>query len=339
MTTADISDAVPVKIEFLKSSLRWAFPHWTLWVMVLIIAAVDAVWLGVSQRITTQEGSFAADIFIATLAFFLIALRALKPWSFNWFFHRIWALVLSILMTMILMGDLQMLSHLLMSTSLPMADDLLMAWDRNLGLDWLAYAKMLTVSPTITEILFFVYLRLSLNGLAAIAIISILLNHRMRTIEVFFLMIVTCLTCITISAWFPARATMDLLADDELRTRMSLLGRDIGVIHIKDMMSLRGSAPLYLDPQKFQGLVSFPSFHVCMAFIVAWCSRGLWYVNILGGLIGLIIVLGTPVFGGHYFVDLIAGAIVSIISIWLWRSFLEKKLGAIYGSSLKLPQA
>lgn len=64
------------------------------------------------------------------------------------------------------------------------------------------------------------------------------------------------------------------------------------------------------------GLVSFPSFHTAGAVIGAWALRRtvlFWPVMILESLL----LLGVPAWGGHYFVDILAGLIVAVIAIVL----------------------
>jgi membrane-associated phospholipid phosphatase len=288
MSSATLLDVKPSRLEALKNLRHWAFPHWILWATVLAISSINALWASLSNRFTMQDQLFTADLVIAFVAMSFMAFRMLKSEVFNWFLHRLWAFLLSLFMAVILMSDLQIFSHLIMSTNLPMADDALMHWDHSLGFDWLAYAKM-----------------------------------RVRSLEVFYLVIATALICIIIAAGFPARATMDLLGDEELRARLSLLGDNVGAIHVQQMMELRGTAPIYLSPDNLQGLVSFPSFHTCMALIIAWCSRGRWYTLLIGSLIAITIIAGTPVFGGHYLVDVIGGVAVTAAAIWFWMSKIQ----------------
>jgi membrane-associated phospholipid phosphatase len=327
---------IPPKIQTLKD---WAFPHWILWIAVIAVFAVTSTWLGLSQRLSIEPQWITGNIILCSVGLLLISFRAMRPQIFDWFLHRLWCTLLCVLISAVLMRNLQVLSHLIMSTNLPMADDLLMAWDRGLGFDWLAYSKFITSTPTVTSALFFAYNQLTFGGLAIVAALIIALNMRRRSIEIIYLVVVTALICITIAAYFPARATMALLGDADLLARLQI---GTGVLHVDQLMALRGDGPIFMTPDNMQGLVSFPSFHTCMALIIAWCSRGRWYTSIVGISVGIAIIAGTPIFGGHYLVDLLGGAAITGLAILLWKSFIENRIKPYIahtnGNSFPLPK-
>ena len=62
-----------------------------------------------------------------------------------------------------------------------------------------------------------------------------------------------------------------------------------------DASSLIGSAQL-------SSLVTFPSVHTALAY-------------------GILMIAATPIWGGHYLVDLIAGAAMAIGAVWLVERF------------------
>ncbi len=302
---------------------QWAFPHWLLWSAVLALFAVNSLWLGLSARISIEPNWMTGNAILTVAAFAIISFRMLKPDKFDWFLHRLWSILLYVLLSALLMRNLQVLNHLTMSTNMPMADDRLMAWDVALGFDWLAYSKWLTASPLVTEILFFAYNQITFSGLAALAVTLIILNDRRRALEIIYLVVVTAIVCIVMATAFPAKATMALLGDQELLTRLQI---GTGVLHVDQLLALRGNGPVLLRPDDMQGLVSFPSFHTCMALIIAWCSRGWWYSTVIGIAIGAAIIAGTPIFGGHYLVDVLGGMAVTAGAIYVWRTKIERHI-------------
>jgi membrane-associated phospholipid phosphatase len=82
-----------------------------------------------------------------------------------------------------------------------------------------------------------------------------------------------------------------------------------GVYHLEVLHALRSTTHLAINPFGLHGLVTFPSFHTAMALMTAaaWRDHRLlkWPMFIWNG---LVIVSTVPV-GGHYLVDLIAGAL------------------------------
>jgi membrane-associated phospholipid phosphatase len=64
-----------------------------------------------------------------------------------------------------------------------------------------------------------------------------------------------------------------------------------------------------------EGIITFPSYHAALAiiFLVAF-----WSVPLLrwpSVVLNLALVAGTPIDGGHYFVDLGAGMAIAMVSI------------------------
>jgi membrane-associated phospholipid phosphatase len=81
-----------------------------------------------------------------------------------------------------------------------------------------------------------------------------------------------------------------------------------GVYHLEALHALRSTTHLAINPFGLHGLVTFPSFHTGMALMTAAAWRDdrflKWPMFLWNG---LVIVSTVPV-GGHYVVDLIAGA-------------------------------
>jgi membrane-associated phospholipid phosphatase len=78
------------------------------------------------------------------------------------------------------------------------------------------------------------------------------------------------------------------------------------------LMALRTPGPYIFQ---LNGVVCFPSFHVIWAILCAravWCF---WPLRIPVSVLSALIVLSTMTTGWHYFVDVLAGAIVASLSI------------------------
>jgi len=86
-------------------------------------------------------------------------------------------------------------------------------------------------------------------------------------------------------------------------------GRDF----VPHVLALHSGAMTALDLGGLKGIVAIPSFHTIMALMVAWVLRGTWAFP-AGLAYCLLTIAATPVFGGHFLVDLIAGAVVFALS-------------------------
>lgn len=86
------------------------------------------------------------------------------------------------------------------------------------------------------------------------------------------------------------------------------------------LLQLRLPGPCVPSPQE-AGLICFPSFHVIWAILCAaalWCFRPLRIPVVL---ISAMIVLSTLTTGWHYFTDVVAGAIIAVLSLAIARVF------------------
>jgi membrane-associated phospholipid phosphatase len=73
------------------------------------------------------------------------------------------------------------------------------------------------------------------------------------------------------------------------------------------------------------GVVSFPSFHTAMALAYCWAFRK---TGIVGGAIialNIVMLCAVPFFGGHYLVDMIAGAAAMLIALAVLKTAQQLK--------------
>ncbi|MFN4141330.1 phosphatase PAP2 family protein [Aestuariivirga sp.] len=209
-----------------------------------------------------------------------------------------------------------MLNHLVMSVPFPPADALLHGWDQAIGFDWNSYARWVASVEGLPLLLSFAYNEWMMIGLGAITFGACALNRPERVNELAFLMIVTGLASILVGAAFPAAAAWVMIATDEVKSTLGLYPQ---MEWYRQLGELRSGAPVFLDAARLEGLSTFPSFHTCLGLIILWCSRGHWLTLAAGALTSLAILAATPVFGGHYLVDMLAGGVVTALAVALWH--------------------
>jgi membrane-associated phospholipid phosphatase len=93
---------------------------------------------------------------------------------------------------------------------------------------------------------------------------------------------------------------------------------DAGMWHYETLTTLRTQAPS-LDFTKIEGLVTFPSYHTVLAIIMAYAFRGFRFIALPAVILNSIMIVSTLPEGGHYLVDIIAGAIVALAGIGVVR--------------------
>jgi len=89
------------------------------------------------------------------------------------------------------------------------------------------------------------------------------------------------------------------------------------------MKHIKSGKDLNFALNQMTGVVSFPSFHTAMALSYIWGFRRTGALGWAIAALNLTMLLAIPYFGGHYLVDMIAGAGVMVVSLVLTRLWLS----------------
>jgi membrane-associated phospholipid phosphatase len=81
--------------------------------------------------------------------------------------------------------------------------------------------------------------------------------------------------------------------------------------YVAQEAALRNGSMRLIDLGHIEGLVCFPSFHTTLALVCAYAAWPLRFAAWPFLLLNILIILSAPVIGGHYFVDIIAGAVLA----------------------------
>ncbi|MDR7153728.1 membrane-associated phospholipid phosphatase [Sphingobium xenophagum] len=90
-----------------------------------------------------------------------------------------------------------------------------------------------------------------------------------------------------------------------------------GNYHLSAVAYFRDGQNAALDLAQFSGIVTMPSFHMVMALLVPHALRGTGWAGWSATLWSVLITISTIGIGGHYIVDLIAGAGLWACVAWL----------------------
>jgi len=292
---------------------RWAYA------LLLVIAAINLVWLT-----TTRVDLILDDMFGVLLPSLMIgSLLVLTGRMIHLRTHAPRALVLTdalfqgLLFLSLAWLNMRVLNHLSMSTALPYADHLILAWDRALGFDWLAYFEWVHDRPDVIRLLDMSYT--SLTPLSALALIGlVVMGQTLRArffVESFF---VTALVCISVGWLLPAEAAVEFTIAD--MAQYPNFAAAPGTYHLVHMDALRApEGRILLDPLNLPGLVTIPSFHTAAGVVLA---VAFWRTPMALPVLAYTVVMiaSTPIFGSHYFVDLIAGTAVALAVMAIIRN-------------------
>lgn len=204
------------------------------------------------------------------------------------------------------------LTYVAASLNMPLQDARLLAADRALGLDWQAYLTFITAHPLLASWVDFGYTMIKWP--LFIIPVALAAGFRFLRLQQYTLAFLIALAVTTaVSAVVPAVGTYH---------ELGLSVRDFPPFnpgafesHLVDFPRIRDGSLRTLDLNTMTGVVTFPSFHAASAILYLWA---LWPVRLLRPVAivaNVAMIAATPVVGGHYFVDVIAGIAVAIVAI------------------------
>jgi hypothetical protein len=89
------------------------------------------------------------------------------------------------------------------------------------------------------------------------------------------------------------------------------------------MSELRNGSVRTIDLQHAVGMVSFPSYHMVAALLIAWAAWGSRWLRWPVAATCVAMAIAIPVNGDHYLIDVIAGAILGIAVIPIARRLVD----------------
>ena len=196
------------------------------------------------------------------------------------------------------------LAYTIAAHAAPLWDAQLAATDRALGFRWPAILAMLDRSPALIVVLGLAYHSLSVQ--MVVAILALAHANRVETLRVTVAAaVLSGFATILVSASMPAAGNLfDPGRYAHLWPSIAWLERDL-------IAGLRDGSGRVLDLSQLMGIVSFPSYHATLAALFIWCARDL--PRFRAGLTGwaVLTIVATPVFGGHYAIEVIAGLLLA----------------------------
>ncbi len=183
-------------------------------------------------------------------------------------------------------------------------DARLAAADRAIGFDWPVVLALLDTCPPVIRLLGLAYHSLTLQMIVVIVALSGM--GKFDTLRIMVCAaILSGFVTILISGLTPA---MGNLFDPSHYAHLwpSIAWLEQGLIS-----GLRDGSRRVLDLSMLMGIVSFPSFHATLAAIFIWAFGATPRVALPGRTWAILTIVATPVFGGHYGVDVIMGLVLA----------------------------
>ena len=300
-----------------------------LFALVATIAATDAVW--------ASAGHFDID----APAYGLLALLTVALAAGGVFYDRVRRdekLAAMLFGTSFLIGmsaSFSVLNYLLLTIAGHRIDAPLAAIDRALGVDWPALMSFVAHYPLTNMVLQLVYI----SVLPQLALLTVALGFKGRPEQIYALCLsVAAGAAIAIATWtvapsFGAFSVYDLPPSVANHMALALDGH-----YAHQLIALLAHGPGRISPSEAQGLIGFPSYHAVLAMLVVWHARKLPVIRWIALVLNAVVLVATPIQGGHHVVDVLAGFAVAALAIWLADSALRWAARAHGAVALK-PQA
>ena len=200
------------------------------------------------------------------------------------------------------------LAYALAARAGPLWDDTFTAWDRRLGFDWPATFAAADRSPILLWVGGLAYHSLTLQMIVAIVVLSA--TERADTLRTAAAAaILGGFATIAVSGVVPALGNVfDPASYHILWPSVAWIERDM-------ILGLRDGSWRVIDLTQLMGIVSFPSYHATLPVILAWAQRDVRGWRFVAPTWAGVTIIATPVFGGHYGVDVIAGLAMAVVAL------------------------
>lgn len=282
------------------------------WSLCTAVAAAIFVWIGVTD--------FTLDIRSTALP--ILATAGLLTLSFAYRFWRpdekVAGALTGVAQLIAFTAVGAPLSYLIASSGNPLWDETFHKWDIALGLNWRAYLEWVNTRPTLGLLLSAAYQ--SLTTQIAVAIMALGFTGRMLKMRVLVLSVMLSgVVTILVSGAMPAMAYFVHLGLQA--TDYPNISPAAAHVHVAPLQGLRDGSLRLISLHNMEGIITFPSYHAALGIILAY---GFWAVPLLrwpGLILNIALVAATPIDGGHYFVDVMAGCSVAALSILAARTF------------------
>jgi hypothetical protein len=200
------------------------------------------------------------------------------------------------------------LSYIAATAGFPLWDATLNAWDRQLHFDWTQAMTFVATHPVLRIVLFLAYSSFAVQTITTVMALGI--AGQLERLSAFVSAFV-CTTLITIvgSAIFPAAGPYLFLG---LQPEVTHGFLPVSSTSWPAFLGLRDGTMHTVYGLHSEGIITFPSLHAALSVLFA---IALWRVPVVRWIaLGLnaAMLIGTPAYGSHYVVDVIAGVAISI---------------------------
>ncbi len=281
-----------------------------LWVPILLLVAVDWLW----NRYAALEFSGWSSISLALT--FLVA--AFVFYTVTGRDRRLADASLYTALWVVFTVSGVILTYLAASLAMPLWDGRLARMDAAIGFDWWSYHSFVLRHPVFHVALWLSYASL-LPQIIGSTMYFALTDRRARNQELLAVGLLSALITTALFAWVPALGPFPMQTE-----------------YYPVLVGLRSGVKEF-SMGHLQGIITMPSYHATLAFILIYAHRprNPLFLPILA--VNSLMMFSIPE-GHHYLVDIFAGVLIAIASIYLVARIFEKQIDAA-GNSAEMENA
>jgi membrane-associated phospholipid phosphatase len=223
-----------------------------------------------------------------------------------------------------------LLSYVLAGRAGPLWDSRFAAWDAALGLHWPAVWSVLDRSNALVWLLGLAYHSLIPQMIVAVVALSSRgkLDELRMTVNA---AILSGFATVLLSGVLPGSGNLvDPGAYQHLWPSVAWSQGEL-------IAGLRDGSMRVLDLGAMEGIVTFPSYHAALAAIFVWSFRAVPGLALPGALWAGLTIVATPLVGGHYAVDVIAGLALVPVCIPAAQYLVRLRLAPSHGTQPQQP--
>ncbi len=202
------------------------------------------------------------------------------------------------------------LSYLAASIDQSLWDATFVRWDNQLGFDWTGWLATMNAHPKLHLVFAFAYA--SFAAQTTVLVVALALTGHVMRMRIFILaFVLTTLITIAVSAAMPAQGAwghLQLSAQDY--PAITPLTRDL---HLAVFHGLRDGSFRSLMAEGAEGIITFPSLHAALGLMFILAMWPVPYLRWIALSLNVIMIASTPVDGGHYFIDALAGLGIAMV--------------------------
>jgi membrane-associated phospholipid phosphatase len=197
----------------------------------------------------------------------------------------------------------------------PDMSNVFVAADYAFGFDWPAYCDAILSHRAVAVAMSTSYVQILTEALA-LTMLFIILDRRDRMVEQAMIAVLCYVMATVLCSLFPTQTAPTAYGRPDLIFDHPLVDQIAGLL---------SSSTVQIET--ILGTISFPSLHASGALMLIYLSRGIKWLFWPMLPFNAVVIAATPVFGGHFFVDVLAGAGIFMIAMVVTKRLVPMRVG------------